>query len=242
MSGPVPLLLWVVLPYLTLLTFVGGTIWRYRHDRFGWTTRSSQLHESRLLRIASPLFHAGLFLVIGGHILGLVVPKGVTEFLGITATNYRLVSLTLGTLAGAATATGLVVLLWRRLRVVAVRKATSGNDIAVYLLLGLAVLTGLLATVVDNGLRGGYDYRETVAPWFRGIFLLQPRPGPMAQAPLDYQLHTLFGMALFALWPFSRLVHAFSAPVRYLVRPYIVYRGRAGDRIGTRRPHRGWRR
>ncbi|GAA3487861.1 hypothetical protein GCM10018987_19420 [Streptomyces cremeus] len=33
-------------------------------------------------------------------------------------------------------------------------------------------------------------------------------------------------MALFALWPFSRLVHAFTAPVGYLVRPYIVYRSR----------------
>jgi nitrate reductase gamma subunit len=48
----------------------------------------------------------------------------------------------------------------------------------------------------------------------------------MAHAPLVYQVHALLGMALFALWPFSRLVHAFAAPVGYLVRPYIVYRSR----------------
>jgi nitrate reductase gamma subunit len=28
------------------------------------------------------------------------------------------------------------------------------------------------------------------------------------------------------LWPFSRLVHAWSAPLWYLWRPYIVYRSR----------------
>ena len=27
---------------------------------------------------------------------------------------------------------------------------------------------------------------------------------------------------LFAIWPFSRLVHVFSAPIGYLTRPYVV--------------------
>ena len=53
-------ILWGVLPYLMLALLVGGTIWRYRYDKFGWTTRSSQLYESRLLRIGSPLFHFGI--------------------------------------------------------------------------------------------------------------------------------------------------------------------------------------
>jgi Nitrate reductase gamma subunit len=29
-------------------------------------------------------------------------------------------------------------------------------------------------------------------------------------------------MFLFALWPFTRLVHVFSAPLGYVTRPYIV--------------------
>ena len=33
-------------------------------------------------------------------------------------------------------------------------------------------------------------------------------------------------MLLFAIWPFTRLVHAFTAPLHYLFRPYIVYRSR----------------
>ena len=36
----------------------------------------------------------------------------------------------------------------------------------------------------------------------------------------------VIGLALFVLWPFTRLVHAFSAPIGYLFRPYVVYRSR----------------
>ena len=53
--------LWVIVPYLCLATFVVGHFWRYRYDKFGWTTRSSQLYENRLLRDrqpAVPLRHA----------------------------------------------------------------------------------------------------------------------------------------------------------------------------------------
>ena len=46
---------------------------------------------------------------------------------------------------------------------------------------------------------------------------------------------------LFALWPFTRLVHVFSAPLGYLTRPYIVYRSR-DDQLGSRPPRRGWER
>ena len=80
----------------------------------------------------------------------------------------------------------------------------------------------------------------TVSPWFRSIFVLQPDVDAMREAPFAFQLHTLIGMLLFAIWPFTRLVHAFSAPVGYLFRPYIVYRSR--DTAQPRRPRRGWER
>ena len=69
--------LWVIVPYLCLATFVVGHFWRYRYDKFGWTTRSSQLYEDRLLRIGSPLFHFGMLGVVGGHVIGLLVPRVV---------------------------------------------------------------------------------------------------------------------------------------------------------------------
>jgi nitrate reductase gamma subunit len=88
-------------------------------------------------------------------------------------------------------------------------------------------------------LGGHYDYREGVSVWYRSFLAFQPQPELMAEAPLGFQLHALVAFALFALWPFTRLVHVFSAPVGYLTRPYIVYRSR-DDQLGTHRPRRGW--
>ena len=77
--------------------------------------------------------------------------------------------------------------------------------------------------------------------WFRGIFRFDPQPELMAEAPFGFQLHAMLAMLLFALWPFTRLVHVFSAPIGYLSRPYVVYRSRE-PRIGSRAPQRGWSR
>jgi nitrate reductase gamma subunit len=78
-----------------------------------------------------------------------------------------------------------------------------------------------------------------VSVWYRSFLAFQPQPELMAEAPLGFQLHALVAFSLFALWPFTRLVHVFSAPVGYLTRPYIVYRSR-DDQLGTHRPRRGW--
>ena len=66
---------WDVVPYVTLAIVVVGTWWRHRYDKFGWTTRSSQLYESRLLRTGSPMFHFGILVVVFGHFVGLVIPQ-----------------------------------------------------------------------------------------------------------------------------------------------------------------------
>ena len=92
--------LWGVLPYLCVASLVGGTIWRYRYDKFGWTTRSSQLYESRLLRIGSPLFHFGILLVFVGHVGGLVIPESWTEAVGVSEGLYHFNALLFGGIAG----------------------------------------------------------------------------------------------------------------------------------------------
>ncbi|MBW8482849.1 respiratory nitrate reductase subunit gamma [Actinomadura parmotrematis] len=234
------LLLWVALPYVAIACLVGGTVWRYRYDRFGWTTRSSELYEKRLLRIASPLFHFGLIFVILGHIAGLVVPEDWTEAVHVPESAYHAVSLVAGSIAGAAAVAGLALLVYRRRTSGPVFSATTRNDKLMYVLLGGSLLLGLGVTVIENGIRGPYDYRETVGPWFRDVFLLRPDPDLMARIPLLYKFHVLLGLVLTALFPFTRLIHAFAAPWRYPFRPYIVYRSRGGRGPATRDPARGW--
>ncbi|GHE69075.1 nitrate reductase subunit gamma [Streptomyces longispororuber] len=229
--------LWGVLPYLVATVLVTGTAWRYRYDRFGFTTRSSQLHEHRLLRIGGPLFHYGLLFVVVGHVIGLLVPEAVTERVHVHEWLYHANALLVGGAAGLATLAGLAVLLHRRLRVPAVRAATSRGDRAVYPVLAAVLLAGLAATATTVPPHH-YDYRLGVSVWFRSLFALAPDVAAMSAAPFVYQAHVLLGLALFALWPFSRLVHAFTAPLGYLARPYIVYRSRGARpavRNGTAR-------
>ena len=104
------ILLWDVLPYVAITTFVVGTIWRYRYDKFGWTTRSSQLYERKLIRIASPLFHLGILAVLMGHIVGLLIPESWTQAIGLSESLYHAMAVGLGLFAGVATLVGIVLL------------------------------------------------------------------------------------------------------------------------------------
>lgn len=234
-------LLWDVLPYVTIAVLVIGLVWRYRYDKFGWTTRSSQLYERSLLRIASPLFHFGMLAVVGGHVVGLLIPESWTHALGISEDMYHLNAVVLGGIAGIATLVGVAMLIYRRRTSGPVFAATTRNDKTMYVFLVAAICLGLVATLNSAGVFGeSYNYRETVSVWFRSIFLLQPQGEVMADTPLAFRVHALAGMALFIIWPFTRLVHAFSAPLGYVFRPYVVYRSRSGSAIGNREPRPGW--
>ncbi|BCY09329.1 respiratory nitrate reductase subunit gamma [Actinoplanes sp. L3-i22] len=232
-------LLFAVLPYVAIAVFAGGHIWRYRYDKFGWTTRSSQLHERRLLRLGSPLFHFGILFVVLGHVGGLLIPESWTEAAGISESVYHGVAFGIGTVAGVCTLAGAAILIYRRRTVGPVFSATTRNDKIMYVLLIGTLLLGLGATVLGNLTGHPHDYRQTVAPWFRSIFYLHPDTDLIRAAPIGFRLHVLAAWVLFAFWPFSRLVHVFSAPVGYLTRPYIVYRSR-DEQLGSRTPRRGW--
>lgn len=234
--------LFVVVPYVCLTVFVVGHLWRYRYDKFGWTTRSSQLYENRLLRIGSPLFHFGMLGVIGGHVFGLLIPQPWTDAVGIGEHAYHVLAVTGGLLAGIATVVGLAILVYRRRTVGPVFSATTRMDKVMYAFLVVAIVLGMWNTVAGSILTigGEYNYREGVSVWFRSFLAFQPDADLMAEAPLGFRLHALVAFGLFALWPFTRLVHVFSAPLGYLTRPYIVYRSRDDVLLGSHRPRRGW--
>ena len=233
--------LWVVFPYLCLTTFALGHYLRYRYDKFGWTTRSSQLYEDRLLRLGSPLFHFGMLGVLGGHVIGLLVPKSWTAALGISTEMYHAVAVVGGLTAGLMTLAGMAILIYRRRTVGPVFSATTVMDKVMYAFLAAVIALGMWNTIAGSILSvgGHYDYREGVSVWYRSFLAFQPDASLMADAPLGFQLHALVAFGLFALWPFTRLVHVFSAPLGYLTRPYIVYRSR-DTQLGSHSPGRGW--
>ncbi|MEU3979307.1 respiratory nitrate reductase subunit gamma [Streptomyces sp. NPDC026672] len=236
------LLLWVAVPYVCLAVFVVGHVWRYRQDQFGWTSRTSQLLEHRWLRWGNPLFHLGAFMVIGGHVVGLAVPASWTERAGISEHQYHTTAVWAGSVAGLTMVVGLAMLCARRLLSPRIRLGTDRSDKVLFPLLSLTVLLGIAATAAHNVFGGGYDYRATVSVWFRSVLTFQPQPEAVSGAPLLFQLHALSACLLFAVWPFTRLVHVWSAPIGYLARPYLVYRRRAATRPAAPRTAAGPRR
>ncbi len=220
------IVLWIILPYVSLTLFIAGHVWRYRRDQFGWTCRSTQLLERRLLAWGSVLFHYGALAAIGGHVVGILIPESVTSALGISESVYRVLSTVAGGVAGFGCVAGLIILLYRRLAIRRIRVVTTWSDTVMYVVLTTVIALGVVETIGVNGFGGGYDYRATVSIWFRSIFIFHPRTELMDKASLLYQVHATAAWLLLAIWPFTRLVHVWSIPAQYLGRPPILYRRR----------------
>jgi nitrate reductase gamma subunit len=219
---------WVILPYAAIVIFIVGHVWRWRYDQFGWTSRSTQLQERRLLKWGSPLFHYATFAAIAGHVLGILIPKAFTDWLGIPERFYQDFSAVAGSAAAIGVLIGGAVLLLRRAAVPRVRATTSAVDYLALILLGIIVILGIYLTLGIED-TSHYEYRSTVGVWFRSLFALHPNVRAIVGAPLMYQVHAVAAWAIFIVWPFSRLVHAWSYPLWYLWRPYIVIRSRVAQ-------------
>jgi nitrate reductase gamma subunit len=221
------LLLYIALPYAAIATFLVGHWWRYRRDQYRWTARSTQLLESRWLMVGSNLFHFGALAAIGGHVLGILVPHAWTDALGISESAYHVLATAGGLAAGAAAALGFVVLAVRRARFPRVRVTTTRWDLATFFLLALGITTGMICTLWGT-VGDEVHYRDTVAPYFRGLLALDPQPERMTgdEVPFIFQLHVSSMWVLYAAWPFTRLVHTWSIPVDWFRRSPIPYRGR----------------
>lgn len=221
------ILLWIILPYVAIAVFVGGHVWRYRSGQLTWSARSTQLLDRRVLGWASPAFHYGALAAVGGHVIGLCIPHAWTDAVGINESAYRWIAGIAGGIAGAVTLIGFLGLVYRRARSDRVRRTTTRGDLLTYLLLTVLIVLGCWMTfgytlVTDDP----YNYRVSLADWWRSLFILQPDVTAVTGAPLLYQVHAIIAWAFWAAFPFSRLVHAWSIPIAYLGRPYILYRRR----------------
>ena len=221
------LLLYGVLPYVAIAVFLAGHYWRYRTDQYGWTARSTQILESRMLRLGSTAFHFGALAAIGGHVIGMCIPESVTEAAGISESFYRWFAGIAGGIAGAATVIGLAGLLYRRATSDRVRQTTTRMDMLTYFLLTVLIVLGCWMTFGYTLFTNDpHNYRDSISPWWQSLFYLDPDVSAATEAPLIYQLHAIIAWAFWASFPFSRLVHAWSIPFQYVGRPYILYRRR----------------
>jgi nitrate reductase gamma subunit len=218
MSAAINGALFGIYPYICLTVFLVGSLIRFDREQYGWRSQSSQLLRRRQLTWGSNLFHAGILIILFGHTGGLLTPVAFFEALGISHTAKQLVAIVVGGVAGLMCLAGLLLLLHRRLSDPRIRKTSSFADIAVLVLLLAQLLLGLATIAVSlNHLDGA----EMVALMNWAQHIVTFRPGAAAYV-LDvspvFKCHLVLGMSLFLIFPFTRLVHIWSAPVWYLGR------------------------
>lgn len=214
-------------PYIALSVLLIGSIARYERDPFTWKSSSSQLLRRRQLVLGSVLFHVGVLTIFVGHFFGLLTPLWLIEALGISHEAKQILAVAVGGVAGVLALAGGIILIHRRLMDPRIRATSNPMDIAILALLLVQLSLGILTILISlQNLDGGEMVRFML--WAQAIFTLDGRAASYTEgAPLLFQLHIFLGLTIFILFPFSRLVHMVSAPVRYLWRPgYQVVRSR----------------
>lgn len=220
-------LLFGIYPYIALAVLAIGSVIRYDREPYSWRAGSSQLLRRKQLMIGSVLFHVGVLLIFAGHVVGLLTPIAVFDALGISHGAKQLLAIVAGGFAGVLGIIGATLLIHRRFFDPRVRAASSFADNMVILLLWVQLALGLATIPLSLQHLDGYEMVKFMN-WAQGIFTFRAgAASQIADVALVFKLHLALGLTILLLFPFTRLVHMLSAPVRYVWRPgYQVVRSR----------------
>jgi len=217
-------------PYFCLTVFLVGSWLRFDREQYSWRSGSSQLLRKKQLFWGSNLFHVGVLVIFFGHFAGLLTPIWIFEAVGISHTFKQWMAIGVGGIAGIFAFVGLTLLVHRRLFDSRIRKTSSFGDIAILLILYVQLTLGLGTIFVSLNHLDGHEMVKFMT-WAQGMLTLQPgMAAVIADVSPIFKLHLFLGMTIFLLFPFTRLVHIWSAPVWYLGRQgyQIVRSKRAG--------------
>ena len=219
--------LFQVYPYVCFTVFLMGSLFRFDRDQYTWKSDSSQMLRAGLLRWGSNLFHFGILFLFFGHLVGLFTPHAVYGVF-MTAGNKQMLAVVAGGIAGMFCFVGLSMLLYRRVFDPRIRLTSHATDIAVLVVLWVQLVVGLITLPFSRQHADG-SVMLILADWAQRIVTLRPvDASALSTLPWPYLFHIVFGMTIFLLFPFSRLVHVWSgfATVTFLFRPHQIVRSR----------------
>ena len=219
-------------PYVCLVVFFVGSLIRFDREQYTWTSDSSQLLRQGQLRWGSNLFHIGILGIFGGHFTGFLTPIAVWHALGVSPAEKQMTAMVVGGIFGIMCATGLAMLLARRLSDPRIRTTSKPMDIIVLVLLFAQVILGLGGIPVSAQHPDGSEMLKFME-WAQRIWTFRGGAADLvANVSIVFKLHIVLGLTVFLVFPFTRLVHIWSgfASVFYLLRPYQVMRRRGGSR------------
>lgn len=226
MSEYVNTLFFGIYPYIAVASMILGSILRYDRDPYSWKADSSQLLYRKGLRLGRNLFHVGIILLFFGHLVGLLTPHMFYEPF-MSAGTKQVLAMTAGGIFGTMSFAGMVILIWRRVSNPRIRATTKPMDMAILLMLFVQLVLGLLTIPVSAK---HLDGSSMIALVHRAQHIVTFQPGAaqfIANESIIFKLHIFLGLTIFLIFPFTRLVHMFSAPIKYLLRSdYQVVRKR----------------
>lgn len=219
-------ILFGVYPYIALSVFFIGSWLRYDHAQYTWKTDSSQLLSKSNMVLASNLFHIGILSIFLGHFAGLVLPHGLWLALGVSDMQHQWVAILAGAVFGGMCLIGGAMLWMRRMFNPRIAITSRRMDKFILTWLMLTLLLGLATIPASIGHANHNDpaVMLALAEWVKSILTLQPEPVLLDVVDPVFRAHLFFGMTVFLLFPFTRLVHVLTVPINYLSRSYQVVR------------------
>lgn len=218
-----------IYPYIALAVFLVGSLIRFDREQYTWKSDSSQLLKRGQLTWGSNLFHIGILALFFGHLIGLLMPKELYHAMGLSTEGKQMLAIVAGAVFGAMCLIGLLLLVHRRLTEPRILATSSRMDIFILLWILATLALGLVSIFFSLGHRDG-SVMVLLANWAQHIVTFRSGAADFIVSvhPI-YKAHLVFGMTLFVLFPFSRLVHVWSgfAAVTYVTRAYQIVRSRS---------------
>ena len=214
-----------IYPYIAGSVFLIGSWLRYDYGQYTWRAASSQMLDRKGMNLASNLFHIGILGIFAGHFLGMLTPHWVYSWF-LPMSQKQLMAMILGGVCGVLTLVGGIGLLARRLTNPRIRATSTTADILILCILLIQCALGLTTIPFSAQHPDGSEMLKLV-DWAQAVVTFHGG----ASAHLDgvawiYRVHLVLGMTIFLIFPFTRLVHVWSAPVEYFTRRYQVVRSR----------------
>jgi len=220
--------LYGVYPYIALSVFLLGSWLRFDREQYTWKSDSSQLLSKANMRLGSNLFHVGIIAIFLGHAVGLLTPHSVFKALGVSDMAHQMVAIVAGSIFGGMCLVGGAILWVRRMLNQRVSAVSRGSDkfILTWLLITLVIGLSTIPVSIGHANHDNPAVMIALAEWVQSVIYLRPDPSLLNGVDTIFKVHLFFGMTVFLVFPFTRLVHVWSAPFGYVARPYQIVRSK----------------
>jgi len=215
-----------IYPYIAITVFFLGSLLRYDRDQYTWKASSSQLLSKKDMRLGSNLFHIGIIALFFGHLMGLLTPHWAYAFM-MSAGTKQLLAMTAGGIFGLTCLAGMILLIRRRMLDARIKATSEATDLPILLILFVQLVLGLL-TIPFSAQHMDGSSMMALASWAQHIVTFQGDAASFVSGEaFIFKIHLVLGLTIFLVFPFTRLVHVWSAPIQYLVRSgYQIVRKR----------------